>query len=125
MLAESSRVARVNTKSYYIRTFGSIRLRVANALLEHPKASSGLAVGAVAHCNQHELANAAGTVREVVALALSALKRDGIVDVRTGEVVILHPERLEREVTAGLALATSELRDPMFRWAVVAFWMHA
>ena len=60
-----------------------------------------MAAGTVVSGTQHELANAAGTVREVVASTLQALKRDGIIDVRRGGIVILDPDRLAREADGG------------------------
>jgi len=37
---------------------------------------------------------------------LQALKREGLVDIRRGGLVILEPDRLIDEATAGLGLAT-------------------
>ena len=101
MLLETARVLRLAHRAYGIRAFGSIRVRVANAILDLALARGRVAAGTVVSGTQHELANAAGTVREVVASTLQALKRDGIIDVRRGGIVILDPDRLAREADGG------------------------
>ncbi len=101
MLMESGQILRLTHRSYGIRTFGSIRLRVANAILDRALASGLAVAGTVVTGTQHELANAAGTVREVAAGALQAMKRDGVVEIRRGCVVILDPKRLAKEADGG------------------------
>jgi CRP/FNR family transcriptional regulator len=101
MLLEISRAVRLTHRSYGIRTFGSIRLRLANAILERALTSGPVVPGTVVPGTQHELAIAAGTVREVVATALQGLKRDGVVAIRRGSVVILDPDALNREADGG------------------------
>jgi CRP/FNR family cyclic AMP-dependent transcriptional regulator len=51
----------------------------------------------VAHVSQQELADAAGSVREVVARALRDLRVAGIVATAGDSVVILDPARLHAE----------------------------
>jgi hypothetical protein len=46
-------------------------------------------------------------VREVVATALQGLKRDGMIAIRRGAVVLLDPERLGREADAGLGFGAA------------------
>ena len=46
---------------------------------------------------QQELANAVGSVREVVANVLQALKREGLLETRRGAIVIVEPQRLLAE----------------------------
>jgi CRP/FNR family transcriptional regulator, cyclic AMP receptor protein len=106
MLMEAARILRVTHRSYGIRTFGSIRLRVANAILDRALASGPVAAGAIVSGTQHELANAAGTVREVAAGALQAMKRDGVVEIRRGCVVILDPRRLAAEADGGFGFGS-------------------
>jgi len=76
------------------------------AILDRAEALGGLTEGQSVPGTQHELANAVGSVREVVANVLQALKREGLVDIRRGGLVILEPDRLIDEATAGLGLAT-------------------
>lgn len=102
LLLETVRALRQAHRAYSIRTFGSIRLRVANALLERALACGGAVAGTVVLGTQHDLATAAGTVREVIAAALQALKREGVIEVRRGRVVILDPVRLAREADGSL-----------------------
>ena len=100
MLTEMAKVLRLAHRAYGIRAFGSIRVRVANAILERAAARGEIGPGTVVHGTQHDLAVAAGTVREVVASAVQGLKRDGIVDVKRGGLVIVDPDRLAREAQA-------------------------
>jgi CRP/FNR family transcriptional regulator, cyclic AMP receptor protein len=104
MLLETTRALQLSHRAYSIRAFGSVRLRVANALVERATTCGGGLQGAVIAGTQHDLANAAGTVREVVASALHELKREGILEVRRGRIVILDPERLLREADGGLGI---------------------
>jgi CRP/FNR family transcriptional regulator len=104
MLTESNRVLELTHRSYSIRVFGSLRVRVANAILERATTCGRVSAGTVVEGTQHELAIAAGTVREVVAAALRDLKRDGIVATRRGAIVIIDPERLASEADGGLGL---------------------
>jgi CRP/FNR family transcriptional regulator, cyclic AMP receptor protein len=91
----------MNQKALYVRAFGSVRQRVISAILERANVAGGLVAGRTVQGTQFELANAAGTVREVVASVLQDLKRDGMVEVHRGRVVIRDPDRLARE--AGVA----------------------
>jgi CRP/FNR family transcriptional regulator len=48
----------------------------------------------VVHAGQHELADAIGSVREVVTRNLHQLNEEGLIDVSRDEVVILDPVAL-------------------------------
>src|SRR5215475_3927855 len=80
-----------------VNAFGSVRQRVAAHLLDlasdrqHPRGRL------VARVSQRELAEAAGSVREVVARALRDLRVAGIVATTADSVVILDPARLYAE----------------------------
>jgi len=112
LLVEESRVLRLAHRSYGIRAFGSVRLRVANAILEiastRSRSRGGVRPGTVVTGTQQELANAAGTVREVVATAVQALKREGIIKVSRGSVVILDPDRLAQVADGGFGFGLGE-----------------
>lgn len=76
-------------------TFGSVRQRLARHLLD-------LAAGHVdgrllAAVTQQELADAAGTVREVVARALKEMRADGLIGESEAGIVLLDPRRLDDE----------------------------
>ncbi len=89
-------------RSYCLRAFGSIRVRVANAIQDRALASGQIQPGTAVRGTQLELANAVGSVREVVAATLQTLKRDGIIGIRRGGVIILDPARLQTEADGGL-----------------------
>ena len=105
MLVETTRMLRLAHRAYSIRAFGSVSLRVASAILDRARACGGAETGTVVSGTQHELAIAAGTVREVVATALHGLRQEGIVDVHRGRLVIRDYERLFREADGGIGLA--------------------
>jgi CRP/FNR family transcriptional regulator, cyclic AMP receptor protein len=82
--------------------FATVRQRVARHLLDlASERQSGPEL--VAAIGQQDLADAVGTVREVVVRALRELRRAGLVETRRDEIVLLDPERLSREVHAGFA----------------------
>jgi CRP-like cAMP-binding protein len=88
-------------RALYLRAFGSVRQRVAVAIMDRARLGGKVTAGQSVPGTQADLATGAGTVREVVATALQGFKREGIVDVRRGAVVILDPERLGREADMG------------------------
>jgi len=106
MIEELTTVLNSTHKAMYVRAYGSLRQRVVTAILDRAEALGGVTAGQSVPGTQHELANAVGSVREVVANVLQALKREGLVDIRRGGLVILEPDRLIDEATAGLGLAT-------------------
>jgi CRP/FNR family transcriptional regulator, cyclic AMP receptor protein len=100
MLRETTSALRLAHRAFSLRAFGTIRVRVANAILERAAARGPIRHGTVVQGTQQELAVAAGTVREVVASAVQALKREGALDVRRGALVIVDPARLAQEAQA-------------------------
>lgn len=79
---------------YAVTAFGSVRQRVASHLLALGLAHHGRGPFPV---TQRELADAVGSVREVVARVLRQLRAEGLV--RTGRtgIIVLDPERLYAE----------------------------
>ncbi|HXA43642.1 MAG TPA: Crp/Fnr family transcriptional regulator [Candidatus Solibacter sp.] len=75
--------------------FGSVRQRVAAHLLR--LSSKGEGRGLVARVTQQELADAVGSVRQVVARALGELRAAGLIRTSPGKVVILDEGALDRE----------------------------
>lgn len=76
--------------------FSSIRQRIARHLLDlatHRQRGSEL----IAQVSQQELADAVGTVREVVVRTLREFRHDGILETRRGEIRIVTPDRLLAE----------------------------
>ena len=76
-----------------VSAFGSVRERIARHLLA--VASPGRQGHPVALLTQEQLANAAGTVREVAARALRQLATAGLLRTRPGGVVLLDARALE------------------------------
>jgi CRP-like cAMP-binding protein len=78
--------------------FLSIRARVARHLLDLAVSRDGELVVAEGH---QEIAEAMGSVREVVSRTLVRLRDDGIVDRRDGAMVLLDPAALHEIAAAG------------------------
>jgi CRP/FNR family cyclic AMP-dependent transcriptional regulator len=82
--------------------FSTVRQRVARHLLDLAveRRRGNELVAAIA---QQELADAAGTVREVVVRALRELREDGLLRTRRDGILLLDPERLAAEAYAAVA----------------------
>ena len=80
-----------------VNAFGSVRQRVAVHLLDLASDRQLPEGSLVANVSQQELADAAGSVREVVARALRELRVAGIVATAADRVEILDPARLYAE----------------------------
>jgi CRP/FNR family transcriptional regulator len=87
-----------------VNAFGTVRQRVATHLLDLASDRQRPLGPLVAHVSQQELADAAGSVREVVARALRDLRVAGIVATAADEIVILDPARLYAESRESAAL---------------------
>ena len=80
-----------------INAFGSVSQRVASHLLDLASAQQRPHGDLVAHVSQQELADAVGSVREVVARVLRDFRVAGIVATAADSVVILDATRLHSE----------------------------
>jgi CRP/FNR family transcriptional regulator, cyclic AMP receptor protein len=80
-----------------VNAFGSVRQRVAAHLLDLAAAQQRPQARLMARVSQQELADAVGSVREVVARVLRELRLAGIVATSTDSVVILDAARLHGE----------------------------
>jgi CRP/FNR family transcriptional regulator, cyclic AMP receptor protein len=80
-----------------INTFGSVKQRVAAHLLDLASAQQRPKDRLVAQVSQQELADAVGSVREVVARALRDLRLAGLVATGPDSVLIVDPTRLHEE----------------------------
>jgi CRP/FNR family transcriptional regulator, cyclic AMP receptor protein len=80
-----------------VNAFGSVHQRVAAHLLDLASAQQAPAGRLVARISQQELADAVGSVREVVARALRDFRVAGMVATTADSVVILDPSRLYAE----------------------------
>jgi CRP/FNR family transcriptional regulator len=77
-------------------SFRQVTARVARILLQSvaPHEGVGAGVGGRARVTQREIAEMAGTSREVVARALKALEEAGAIDVRRGDIHVMDEARL-------------------------------
>jgi CRP/FNR family transcriptional regulator len=80
------------------QAFHSVRQRVAHHLLDLSSADASGRL--VVHASQQELADAVGSVREVVTRTLDRLRREGEISTGRDEIVLLDPVRLTEEATA-------------------------
>jgi CRP/FNR family transcriptional regulator len=80
------------------QAFLSVRQRVAHHLLALASMDEG--PHPIVHASQQELADAVGSVREVVTRTLHALREEGLIETARDEIVLLDPVRLSEE-TAG------------------------
>ena len=78
--------------------FASVRQRVARHLLDLAAARPGTTGQLMALVSQQDLANAVGSVREVVARVLAELRAEGLVRTSPGRVDILDPVRMSRQL---------------------------
>lgn len=99
-LEELAAIMSTAMRAVYTRSFGSVRQRVADAILDRAALSGGVIQGRAVRGTQHELAMSVGTVREVVAATLQDLKRERLIEIRRGEIVIVDPVGLAREARA-------------------------
>ena len=96
LVAELVDRLRISYRALATRAFMSVRIRVARDLLERAKLCGPLRPGIHLDVTQQSLANATGSVREVVARALRDLRQDGIVAGSGEGVTVLDPEALAR-----------------------------
>jgi CRP/FNR family cyclic AMP-dependent transcriptional regulator len=86
-----------------INAFGSVKQRVATHLLDLASAQQRPVGRLVARVSQQELADAVGSVREVVAGALRDFRLAGLVATAPDSVLILDPTRIHEESWATAA----------------------
>jgi CRP/FNR family cyclic AMP-dependent transcriptional regulator len=86
-------------------TFGSLRERVIRHLLDvASEQQRGAAL--VARVSQQELADAVGSVREVVARVLAKLRQEGLLRTSEGALELLEPARLAEQAAPGVTHVT-------------------
>jgi CRP-like cAMP-binding protein len=93
LAAELAAMVRIAVGELAATAFGSVRQRVARHLLDLA-ASSDRDGRAVARVSQQELAEAVGSVREVVSRTLRQLRDEGVVDTGASWIAVLDPGRL-------------------------------
>ncbi|HUE66765.1 MAG TPA: helix-turn-helix domain-containing protein, partial [Candidatus Acidoferrum sp.] len=82
------------------RAFTSVRARVARDLVELADMSGGLAQGTRLSVTHQALADATGSVREVVARAIRDLRHESVIASNVDGITVLDPAALKR--VAGL-----------------------
>jgi CRP/FNR family transcriptional regulator, cyclic AMP receptor protein len=93
-----------------INAFGSVKQRVATHLLDLGSSEQDRDGSLVARVSQQELADAVGSVREVVARVLRELRLSGIVATSPDSVLIVDPVRLHEESWGSAGPVTSVTR---------------
>jgi CRP/FNR family cyclic AMP-dependent transcriptional regulator len=93
LLAETSERVMTFVAEFSGHAFGSVRQRIARHLLDLAAVAPGSEELAAA-ISQQELADAVGTVREVVVRILRELRTQGCVRTRRDGIVIVDPEHL-------------------------------
>jgi CRP/FNR family cyclic AMP-dependent transcriptional regulator len=76
--------------------FTTVRARVARDIIERASLSGSLRAGVHLVVTQQSLADATGSVREVVARALRNLRREGVIETFSGGITILDPDALKQ-----------------------------
>ena len=76
--------------------FRTVHQRVARHVLDLAAPEEGLLVARV---NQQEVADAVGSVREVVARALRELRERGLIETARDKIIVLDPLRLSQEAS--------------------------
>jgi CRP/FNR family transcriptional regulator len=77
--------------------FGTLRQQVVRHILDLA-AESQRGTTLIAPITQQELADAVGSVREVVARVLKALKKEGLVESGKGGITLINPVALQAEI---------------------------
>ena len=90
------------------QAFLTVRQRLAHQLLLLATAGDG--PNLVVHASQQELADAIGSVREVVTRNLHQLHEEGLIDISRDEVAIVDPVRLTEEAGAHASHAHADPR---------------
>lgn len=80
--------------------YNSVRQRTAEALLKSSPLKNSNATIAI---SREDLAKMVGTASESVIRVLSDFKDEGIIDIETGKIKIVHPEKLEKIVRWNVA----------------------
>ena len=84
-----------------MRSFATVRWRVARDIIERAVAAGDLREGAHVRLTHQEVADATGSVREVAARAIRVLRRDGMIATAHPGVAILDLDRLLHEAGLG------------------------
>jgi len=88
-------------RALVLRAFSSVKARLAQDLCWRAEAmGAGPGTSVVVEARQEDLANAIGSVREVVARSIDELRRDGLIERTKAGIRVLDPGRLQAEILA-------------------------
>jgi CRP/FNR family transcriptional regulator len=96
MLQETIERLRAVYRLLAARAFTSVRVRVARDLVELADMSGGLAQGTRLSVTHQSLADATGSVREVVARAIRDLRHESVIATDVDGITVLDPSALRR-----------------------------
>jgi CRP/FNR family transcriptional regulator, cyclic AMP receptor protein len=100
LLSETVERLRAVYRMLAARAFTSVRVRVARDLVERADMSGGLERGTHLAVTHQSLADATGSVREVVARAIRDLRHESVIATNVDGITVLDPAALKR--AAGL-----------------------
>jgi CRP-like cAMP-binding protein len=96
LLEEATEALRHSFRILAASAFTSVGARVARDIIERASLSGPLSAGVQLIVTHQSLADATGSVREVVARALGNLRREGVIATGVGRITILEPDALKR-----------------------------
>ena len=96
LLDEATYILRHSFRVLSASAFTTVRTRVARDIVERASLSGPLRAGIHLVVTHQSLADATGSVREVVARALQTLKHEGVIATTWGGVTVLDPDELLR-----------------------------
>jgi len=96
LLNESVSRMRAAYRALRSRAFSTVPERVARDIIDRTAIAGPLRAGANVEVTQQALADAVGSVREVVARALAQLRREGMITSTRSRITILDPVALRR-----------------------------
>jgi CRP/FNR family cyclic AMP-dependent transcriptional regulator len=96
MLDEATQALRHSFRVLAASAFTTVRARVARDIIERASLSGPLRAGTKLIVTQQSLADATGSVREVVSRALQSLSQEGVIATSPASVTVLDPDALTR-----------------------------
>ena len=94
LVEELTTALNLSQRALFNRALAPVPQRVAIAIMDRARLAGSVFPGMTVSATQSQLADAAGSVREVVARAVHRMRIDGIVEIETGRITILNPDAL-------------------------------
>lgn len=111
LLDEATHGLRHSFRVLAASAFTTVAARVARDIVERASLSGPLRAGFLLAVTHQSLADATGSVREVVARALQTLKRDGVIETGRAGITVLDPDALMQWAGYEIKSDSSQLRD--------------